>query len=80
MATNFVAHVIVIALPQYGKPASEKVFCLREKTRHSSSCRGSIIVFNTEMTQMVESGIRIRKCCVNVISNYEKGATSDRAY
>ena len=30
MATNFVAHVTVIALPQYGKPASER-FVVWEK-------------------------------------------------
>ena len=40
--------------PQYGKPPGEKVCCLREKTRHCYSCRGSIIAFNTEITQVAE--------------------------
>ena len=32
----------------------EKVCCLREKTRHSSSCRGRIIALNAEMARVAE--------------------------
>ena len=57
-AMNFVALRIVIALvfiaSSYGKLPGQKVCCLRGKTRHSSSYRGSIIAFNTEITQVAE--------------------------
>ena len=45
---------LFLSPPQYGKPPGQKVCCLREKTRHNSSCRGSIITFNTEITQVAE--------------------------
>ena len=58
MAMNFVARVIVMALvsiaSSVGKPPVEKVCCLREKTRHSSSCRGRIIALNAEMARVAE--------------------------
>ena len=58
MAMNFVARVIVMALvsiaSSLGKPPVEKVCCLREKTRHSSSCRGRIIALNAEMARVAE--------------------------
>ena len=57
-AMYFVALRIVIApvfiASSYSKLPGQKVCCLRGKTRHSSSCRGSIIAFNTEITQVAE--------------------------
>ena len=44
-----------LSLPQYGNPSGQKVCCLREKTHHSSSCRGSIIAFTAEITQVLEA-------------------------
>ena len=58
MAMNFVACVIVIALVFIASSVwqtSEKVCCLREKTRQSSPCRGSIIAFNTEIAPVAEA-------------------------
>ena len=58
MAMNLIARVIVIALvliaSSIGKPPVEKVCCLKEKTCHSSSCRGRIIALNVEMARVVE--------------------------
>ena len=58
MAMNLIARVIVIALvliaSSIGKPPVEKVCCLKEKTCHSSSCRGRLIALNVEMARVVE--------------------------
>ena len=55
---NFVARVIVTALvliaSSVDKPPVEKVYCLKEKTCHNSTCRGRIIAWNTEMARVAE--------------------------
>ena len=55
---NFVACVIVTALvliaSSVDKPPVEKVYCLKEKTCHNSTCRGRIIAWNTEMARVAE--------------------------
>ena len=82
MAMNLIARVIVIALvliaSSIGKPPVEKVCCLKEKTCHSSSCRGRIIALNVEMARVaeVEQGILYMN---STTCNYEKGTISARA-
>ena len=59
MAMNFVARVIVIALvfiaSSVWQTVQRKGLLFERKTRQSSSCRGSIIAFNTEKTPVAEA-------------------------
>ena len=74
MAMNFVALRIVSncfhRLLRMANCPAKRFVVWEKKTRQSSSCRGSIIAFNTKITR---GGGGTRKCCLNVtIRNSKK--------